>query len=277
MPRERPHRIDSRSRSRRREQYRPQLSEGQQAQHDAAQDHQDPPAIAALNDLVELQLQNPVANDPAAHGAEQPHIPHENHIQEMPNQLPAPHHLGDMNYRCPHCASRYFQEECNTQGIFTKCCVQGKVALPPIVLPPPNNIELFTGDAAQSRHFLENIRHYNAAFAMASWNATLNEHAGRGPRVVTIHGQAYHLTAAQEVPEGQPPQYAQLYILDTNEAMQHRMNDPRNQNLRPDILLILQDGLLAVNPYARQYQNMGQIHQRERQKLLLPTISLFSL
>ena len=126
-------------------------------------------------------------------------------------------------------------------------------------------MELFSGETADSRHFLDNIRYYNAAFAMASWNATLNEHAGRGPRVVTIHGQAYHLTAAQEAPEGQPPQYAQLYILDSKEAMQQRINDPRNENLRPDILQILQDALLAVNPYARQYQNMGQILQRERQ------------
>ena len=126
-------------------------------------------------------------------------------------------------------------------------------------------MELFSGETADSRHFLENIRHYNAAFAMASWNATLNAHAGMGPRVVTIHGQAYHLTAAQEAPEGQPPQYAQLYILDTNATMQQRINDPRNQALRPNIMLLLQDQLLAVNPYARQYQNMYHILQRERQ------------
>ena len=112
-------------------------------------------------------------------------------------------------------------------------------------------MELVSGDTAHSRHFVENIRQYTAAMALASWNATLNEHAGRGPRVVTIHGQAYHLTAAQEAPQGQPPQYAQLYIFDTNEAMQQRVNDPRNQNLHPNIMQLLQDELLAVNPYAR--------------------------
>ena len=126
-------------------------------------------------------------------------------------------------------------------------------------------MELFRGDTPHSRNFLENIRHYNAAMSMASWNAALNEHAGRGPRVVTIPGQAYHLTAAQEAPQGQPPQYAQLYILDTNEAMHQRTNDPRNHNLQPQIMQLLQDELLAVNPYARQYHNMGQILQRERQ------------
>ena len=100
---------------------------------------------------------------------------------------------------------------------------------------------------------------------MAFWHATVTEHAGRGPRVVTIHGQAYHLTAAQEAPEGQPPQYAQLYILDTNEALQQRSNDPQNENLRADVPQLLQDELMAVNPYARQYQNMCHILQKERQ------------
>ena len=99
---------------------------------------------------------------------------------------------------------------------------------------------------------------------MASWNATVTEHAGRGPRVVTIHGQAYHLTAAQEAPEGYPPQYAQLYILDTNDALQQRVNDPRNENLQANVIQLLLDELMAVNPYARQYQNMGQVLQRER-------------
>ena len=191
-------------------------------EHEAAQDNHDQPVIAALNDLAELQLQHAIANDPMVHRVDLPQ--HHQVIEEPPIQLPAPHRLGDMNNRCPHCGSRYFQEECTTRGIFTKCCFQGKVILPPVQLPPQIIVDLFSGETADSRHFLENIRHYNAAFAMASWNATLNEHAGRGPRVVTIHGQAYHLTAAQEAPEGQPPQYAQLYILDTNEAMQGNSN-----------------------------------------------------
>ena len=61
---------------------------------------------------------------------------------------------------------------------------------------------------------------------MAFWNATANEHAGRGPGVVTTLGESYHLTAAQEAQQGRQPQYVQLYILDTNEAMQQRVNDP---------------------------------------------------
>ena len=241
---------------RRRVQHRIDMNQRRQADNPAAPVNRNPPVIAAVNDLARLRLQHPLANAPMPQGAQQ---------EDAVIQLPAPHCLGDMNNRCPHCAAKYFQEECNAQHIFTRCCFQGKVTLPPSQLPSNNIVELFSGDTAHSRHFLENIRHYNAAMSMASWNAALNEHAGRGPRVVTIHGQAYHLTAAQEAPHGQPPQYAQLYILDTNEAMHQRTNDPRNQNLQPHIMQLLQDELLAVNPYARQYHNMGQILQRERQ------------
>ena len=259
MPRLRRARVNNR----RRRELQCNLMNPQRQVGQAPQGNNDPPVIAAVNQLADLQLQNPIGNEAIVQGVIQPVLPEDDDIIHI--QFPAPHRLGDMHNRCPHCAARYFQQECTTRGVFTKCCFQGKVTLPVIAVPPHNIVELFSGDTAHSRHFLENIRHYNAAMSMASWNATLNEYAGRGPRVVTSHGQAYHLTAAQEAPQGQPPQYAQLYILDTNDAMQQRINDPRNYNLRPDIMLLLQDELLAVNPYARQYHNMGHVLQRERQ------------
>ena len=255
MPRLRRANVENRRRRARNLNYQHQVV------HQPAVDNNGPPVIAAVNDLAKLQLHHPAVNAPMPHGAQQPNLPLQDHIIH----LPAPHCLGDMNNRCPHCAAQYFQEECTTQHIFTRCCFQGKVTLPPIRLPSNNIVELFSGDTAHSRHFLEHIRHYNAVMAMASWNATVTEQAGRGPRVVTIHGQPYHLTAAQEAPQGMPPQYTQLYILDTNEAMHQRTNDPCNHNLHPEIMQLLQDELLAVNPYARQYHNMGHILQRERQ------------
>ena len=263
MPRLRRATVDNRAR---RKQARNRIRARRQVANQGIQGNHDPPIIAAVNDLANLQTQHPVANAPIAQGPQQPGLPQHNDVRRIvPIQLPAPHRLGDMDNQCPHCAARYCQEECTTQQVYTRCCFQGKVVLPPIQLPSNNIVERFSGDTAHSRHFLENIRHYNAVMAMASWNATLNEHAGRGPRVVTIHGQAYHLTAVQEAPRGQPPQYAQLYILDTNAAMQERVTDPRNGNLRPEIMQLLQDELLAINPYARQYQTMGQILERERQ------------
>lgn len=144
---------------------------------------------------------------------------------KQPIQLPAPHHLEPMIIRCPYCAATYFREEVNEDGIFTKCCHDGAVSLPPV--QPP------------SQHVVT--------------------------RVLTIHGQTYHLTAQEEAPQGRQPQYEQLYILDTNQAMQQRINDPCNVNLQPMITQILQDDLLAINQYARQYHNICEILRRERE------------
>ena len=49
------------------------------------------------------------------------------------------------------------------KNVFTKCCFQGKVTLPPVTLPSANIIDLFSAETPQSRHFMENICHYNAA------------------------------------------------------------------------------------------------------------------
>lgn len=75
----------------------------------------------------------------------------------------------------------------------------------------------------ESRNFRANIRNYNAAFAMASWNANIQIHRGRGPQVVTIHGQAYHATGPLLPQTGHTPQYAQLYIMDSRQALQERL------------------------------------------------------
>ena len=99
---------------------------------------------------------------------------------------------------------------------------------------------------------------------MASWNAPIDRHPGRGPKVITIHGQAYHLTSQADPPDGERRQYAQLYILDSNQALRERAAHPDNVNLQLDILRMLQDELTAVNPFAAQFRNMGQILERER-------------
>ena len=94
---------------RRRVQHRIDMNQRRQAGNPAAPVNHDPPVIAAVNDLAGLRLQHPVANAPMPQGAQQPHLPQ----QDVVIQLPAPHCLGDMNNRCPHFAAKYFQEECN--------------------------------------------------------------------------------------------------------------------------------------------------------------------
>ena len=160
-----------------------------------------------------------------------------------------------MENSCHHCRGTFFIGEQHSHNVFTKCCFHGKVTLPPIATTFSKHCCLVQCRNATVKAFLENIRQYNAAMAMVSWNATVNQLPGRGPRVVTIHGflsqfmdSCHNLTSATDAADGEHPQYSQLYILDTNQALQERINDPRNVNLQPEVLQLLQDELMAVNP-----------------------------
>ena len=96
MPRVRPSWLTNR---RRREQNRNNMRQRQHQRQNAEDDHndQDPPVVEALNELAELQLEHPVANDPMAQGEEQPDPPRDNPIiQDVPIQLAASHALNNV-------------------------------------------------------------------------------------------------------------------------------------------------------------------------------------
>eukprot|EP00794_Sanderia_malayensis_P016376 gene16376-biopygen12067 len=55
--------------------------------------------------------------------------------------------------------------------------------------------------------------------------------------------------------------------MDTAEALEHRTNNPTNRDLNKDTIKKLQDELLAVNPYAQEYKNMGDILQQQKEQV----------
>eukprot|EP00794_Sanderia_malayensis_P013671 gene13671-biopygen10969 len=140
--------------------------------------------------------------------------------------------------------------------------MEGNIALPPIQPPPPSVLGLFEGITDDSRHFLANLRQYNSMMAFASWQAQRRTHAGRGVPVITIHGKAYHMTGIPEPNENRTAQYAELYIMDTRQAMRQRVD--HNQNLKENMIQLLQNELMAVNPFAHHYQAMGDILEEQR-------------
>ena len=101
---------------------------------------------------------------------------------------------------------------------------------------------------------------------MASWNARIDDHQGRGPKVVTIHGQTYHTTSPADPPPGLRRQFGQLYILDSQQALHERLSHPANVHLQEEVVQILQNELDRCNPLAREYKNLGTILQQERQR-----------
>lgn len=75
--------------------------------------------------------------------------------------------IGTVNKVCNHCKALKFKHE--TPGM---CCVNGKIKLPVLNLPPDPLRSLLSGTSSQSKHFLTNIQTYNSCFQMTSFGAT---------------------------------------------------------------------------------------------------------
>jgi hypothetical protein len=136
-------------------------------------------------------------------------------------------YLGQLNVRCPYCSSKNFKNE-----LKSNCCHGGTILLNTIEMHPDIVFYMTNADDANSKNFRSNIRSYNSAMAFASMGAQVDEKVTRraGPFCYRIHGQIYHKTSGLHPNEGETAKYSQLYILDTTEATNARMNNPANNN-----------------------------------------------
>lgn len=106
--------------------------------------------------------------------------------------------IGNMDKVCTHCKALKYKNE--APGL---CCVNGKVKLPELNQPLEPLLTLVSGTTPQSKHFLLNIRKYNASFVMTSFAAD---------KIITDHfmptfkvqGQIYHRAGSLlPVPNGE--------------------------------------------------------------------------
>ncbi|VDO07314.1 unnamed protein product, partial [Haemonchus placei] len=97
------------------------------------------------------------------------------------------------------------------------------------------------------RNFMENIRTFNSALAMASMGAQVDALRGRGPYCYRIHGQVCHRIGPLHPQEGEQRQYGQIYILDTEMAAQERLGNIRNVDCDPTLMRFLSELISNVN------------------------------
>lgn len=177
--------------------------------------------------------------------------------------------LGRMNVVCPDCGALHWKAEQLTkstvnQPVFGTCCLEGKVDLPPVRAPPRDLLELFDGTSNYSRDFIDNIRSYNAAFALASLGVTVDRkvNEGPGPYVFKIQGALYHKVGSLLPEAGQDPSYAQLYIVSPAEANAARM---RHNPLNNHVMGILDNVLRTHHAYVQVFKTAHErIREQER-------------
>jgi len=165
---------------------------------------------------------------------------------------------------CPYCHALHFDCEKLTSSWvnhpkFGMCYLQGQIQLPS--LQPLTGIlhNYLTGDDYSSREFHNNIRQYNAAFAMTSVGVKIDNSVTRqsSPYCFKIQGELHHLTGALLPYGNQTPIYVQIYILDTAEQLNIRRAN--NNNLDPMVMDNLQTMLLDNYPYIGHYRHAYEL------------------
>ncbi|CAK9299005.1 unnamed protein product [Gordionus sp. m RMFG-2023] len=182
-----------------------------------------------------------------------------------------------MNIICQFCFSMNFIAERPTDGKFTQCCHKGKVNLTQIPYPPYLKNLISNPQDKLHNNFMKNIRSYNSAVAFASMGAKISELTGIGPYCFKVHGQIYHRTSNLYPPS--KPTYAQLYVLDTTQAIDKRIHHPANSKCNKYIMKQLDQLIRQINPYALSFKTLGEVHQSALElattsNTKLPTINM---
>ncbi|AQK57157.1 putative replication protein [Zea mays] len=157
-------------------------------------------------------------------------------------------YYGGPSDECRHCGAVFwFQGRVKSASTVTQrrlvynlCCRGGKIVLEPYKCPPPPLSDLlrFDGDN-RAKRFLRQIRSYNSLFAFTSLGVVVDRSINNGtaPYVFKINGVVHHRIGSLLPSHGLRPQFAQLYIYDTEHEVQNRLGMFENEadvHDRPD-------------------------------------------
>ena len=160
--------------------------------------------------------------------------------------------VGSMNDTCSYCGALKWIGE--APGM---CCCGGKVHLPALKAPPEPLESLVSGASDNSKHFLENIRRYNACFQMTSFGATNQVSEGGFMPTFKVQGQVYHHVGSLLPLPNEQHRFLQIYFMgDEKEERNQRCNTIHG--IRPDIVLELQRMLHQHNNYVQVFKTALQ-------------------
>ncbi|OMP07463.1 DNA helicase PIF1, ATP-dependent [Corchorus olitorius] len=163
--------------------------------------------------------------------------------------------FGGPDAECPFCHAKMWSKE-RTQPeisvpypVFSLCCKQGTIKLPPARPSPPLLHGLLDNNGGSfHRHFKENIRVYNSMFQFTSLGGKIDHSVndGFGPYVFKLNHQTHHRIGPLLPQSGHPPRFAQLYIYDTRNEAQNRIAALSTQDSSPNVNALIFDSLIMM-------------------------------
>ncbi|KAG4949803.1 hypothetical protein JHK86_043042 [Glycine max] len=147
--------------------------------------------------------------------------PASSHTEDDYNQPKTPPHSVHATVdRAPHDA----EDHCALSNL---CCGDDKIELS-LLQNTPKFLQhlLFEQNTAYAKNYQQNIRTYNMMFAFTSASFKFDKTIGhsRGPPTIKIQGQPCHRIGSLLPMPGKEPKFAQLYIYETENEVQNRIN-----------------------------------------------------
>ena len=161
-----------------------------------------------------------------------------------------------MNNICQFCNAKKFSGE--TPGF---CCINGKIRLPPLEAPPQEFLNYMTGETPESKHFLQNLKAYNACFQMTSFGVTsINTNRHEIDYVFSIQGQIYHKMGSLLPLPKEDHTFLQVYFIG-NEEIEIDQRCTNISGLRREII---QD----VHRILHEYNQLIHIFKRALDRMI---------
>lgn len=130
-------------------------------------------------------------------------------------------YYGEMTYRCSFCFAVYWKEERKKSN----CCHSGKVILSPL----SKFDSLLKNMLLYDKYFRHLIRYYNNLYSFATFSANVINEKQKAIYNLKIQGQVCHIVPNTILPvNNEEPYCGQLYIYDTNTAIEKRLNANKN-------------------------------------------------
>jgi hypothetical protein len=178
-------------------------------------------------------------------------------------------YIGKPEFICKYCNAMFWYNERNKKGTYknkeptySNCCKNGIIKIPKYKEPPTFLQNLLQNkDHPVSKHFFEKIRQYNSMFSFTSMGANIVReiNKGDGPYVFKINGQIHHRIGSLIPSDDNEPQYAELYIFDTQNEIRNRIKalhkqEPSEVEIDPQIVKQLKDMLDENNPLVKTFR-----------------------
>ncbi|XP_065321879.1 uncharacterized protein LOC135929292 [Gordionus sp. m RMFG-2023] len=98
--------------------------------------------------------------------------------------------------------------------------------------------------------------------------AQISNSLNPGPYCFRVHGQIYHRTSHLYPSTGMPPKFAQLYVLETTQAVNGRLHMKENSGCNEDLLKRLDILIRQNNPFSISFKTLGEIEKEEKNRAI---------